>query len=800
MKLKRLLTVVFCLVMTLCLAVLPPFEAIAVAAENEAVIDPLKNVLSDGTLRRPVGPESPMYIVHVDTWVTPDPQAVVELIPEEILPYCVFNISLSVSGLSATSAEEEGLSMVAEYGYEIAKSWLRILGELNCWAMIQPASGGPCHFPDYGIDEDLENTLYGEFFREYPNFLGFNYCEQFWGYDQEGFTGSCQERYIHFANLLELTNKYGGYLVVSWCGNQWSPGINPIAMLKTIPEWEEACSKYHQNYILCEKYTQLSYIADMESLVLGTYLAGYCDNFGIRYDETGWTPGAGDDYVMSTGLPIYFERMILNGATVIDGPELSFQDCILEGKTVETEDGLTTRTWYMTNQFENVAMDSFKKMIDGTFRIPTREEVIERTKVIIVNDVTTGDIDNQFSIPTNLTEGLYRMEGDGNLKDNHNLYKSTGRYPTVPMCHAISDETADLFDVVVYKSDYRNYWKNVDAKVEDFNEMFDVQYTGDMYAAHYDNVWVTYNPYKANQTASANIPLQYNTCNSIDLEYSRYTTGVIKETADALSIYLNNYDENNVIKPRKDIIVINGASNEPSVTYTDRGVGTLKPTVKTSWEDGVCTIEVTHNGAIQLEISCSGSAADRLTAPAEVVMSVPEAAPDYYGTLQHEVEYFEYSGVKNILKNASTHPVDFYTAQGFIVLGEEAAELRETVEIHTGGTYNLQLRYTSDTDYSGLSLYVNGKKVSLSAMNATLSLEDWLTANADVKLKEGTNEIVIKTKSGQGDLYLDNFTLTPVSYGAVSGASNIPVLYIIIGVAAVIIAICTVVIVRALKK
>ena len=111
------------------------------------------------------------------------------------------------------------------------------------------------------------------------------------------------------------------------------------------------------------------------------------------------------------------------------------------------------------------------------------------------------------------------------------------------MCHAISDETADLFDVVVYKSDYRNYWKNVDAKVEDFNEMFDVQYTGDMYAAHYDNVWVTYNPYKANQTASANIPLQYNTCNSIDLEYSRYTTGVIKETADALSIYLNNYDE-----------------------------------------------------------------------------------------------------------------------------------------------------------------------------------------------------------------------------------------------------------------
>ena len=56
---------------------------------------------------------------------------------------------------------------------------------------------------------------------------------------------------------------------------------------------------------------------------------------------------------MATGLPIYFERMVLNGATVIDGPELTFQDCILEGGSAETEDGLTTRTWYKTSQFDN---------------------------------------------------------------------------------------------------------------------------------------------------------------------------------------------------------------------------------------------------------------------------------------------------------------------------------------------------------------------------------------------------------------------------------------------------------------
>lgn len=105
-------------------------------------------------------------------------------------------------------------------------------------------SGGQCHFPDYKADDDLENTIFAEFFRDYPNFLGYNYCEQFWGFEQESFPISCQDRYRHFAALLKLCNKYGGYLNVSWCANQWSPSINPLAMLKQVPEWEAACRQY----------------------------------------------------------------------------------------------------------------------------------------------------------------------------------------------------------------------------------------------------------------------------------------------------------------------------------------------------------------------------------------------------------------------------------------------------------------------------------------------------------------------------------------------------------------------------
>lgn len=165
---------------------------------------------------------------------------------------------------------------------------MKACADKGVWTMIQPSSGGQCHFPDYSADYDLDNTVFGEFFRDYPNFLGYNYCEQFWGFASQDFPVTYQQRYDHFAALLKLCNKYGGYLDVSWCENQWGSVLNPVAMLKTNSNWEKACRTYAQNFILEEKYTQCSYIADVESEVDGAYISGYCGNYGVRWDDTGW--------------------------------------------------------------------------------------------------------------------------------------------------------------------------------------------------------------------------------------------------------------------------------------------------------------------------------------------------------------------------------------------------------------------------------------------------------------------------------------------------------------------------------
>src|SRR6187402_667182 len=66
-------------------------------------------------LRRPISQNQPMWLIHIDTWNYADPQKIIALIPPDIRPFVVMNISLSISHDEAT-----GRYQVAEYGYEVA--------------------------------------------------------------------------------------------------------------------------------------------------------------------------------------------------------------------------------------------------------------------------------------------------------------------------------------------------------------------------------------------------------------------------------------------------------------------------------------------------------------------------------------------------------------------------------------------------------------------------------------------------------------------------------------------------------
>ena len=709
----------------------------------------------NAALRRPITPNSPMWLIHIDTWNYADPQKIIDLIPLDIRPYVVMNISLSISHDVTTSQFK-----VAEYGYEIAKSWVRICAENQMWVMIQPSSGGYTQFSD----SDL--SVYEEFYTQYPNFIGFNYAEQFWGFGDanDPLSPTWTTRMNHFANLLKLSNQYGGYLSVSWCGNQYSPSINPMAMLKLNPNFATACKNYTENFILSEKYTQQAYQSDMESLCLGSYLSGFSGNYGIRYDDTGWTDTSGthNNFTMATAGAPHLEHAMLTGQTVIDGPELIWTQCFRETNRIASSNGYTSRNWETFPQFENVSVDLFRKIVDGTVRIPTRREVIDRTKVVVINNVNSGTQDDIYSTPTTLFNGLYTMDGDGNLLNNKTFFKKSGRYPTIPTVFQLDDTDAKSFQVQVNKTDYNTRWSTISAKTTELNTLFPQEYTGDLYAGRHENGWVVYNPYKTGQIASANIPFKYNTCSSMDLTFSQYTSGVVKETANQLKFYLNNYD--NVIDTtlKTDIIKINGCNSEPNFSFLDRA-NHQSSDVTTSWSGGVYTLTVKHNGALDITVDCSGSATGRLTNYTNATL------------LNHKNQLFTLDLVSTkqnilIIKNVSKVVtggkmilIRNYTGQGYITFGTNAAaSVRDEIHALRKGTYQLKIRYSApDVTVTSVDLYINGNKVATPTFTKTADASTWNVYTQNVNLNTGNNEIRLEANTtGSGNINFDNIVFT----------------------------------------
>lgn len=79
------------------------------------------------------------------------------------------------------------------------------------------------------------------------------------------------------------------------------------------------------------------------------------------------------------------------------------------------------------------------------------------------------------------------MNGDGNLKDNHNLYKSTGRYQTIPTVYALKDDLAKSIEVQVNQSQIASRWSSIEAKQNKFNKLYTSDYYGNCYASRNEN-------------------------------------------------------------------------------------------------------------------------------------------------------------------------------------------------------------------------------------------------------------------------------------------------------------------------
>ena len=87
-----------------------------------------------------------------------------------------------------------------------------------------------------------------------------------------------------------------------------------------------------------------------------------------------------------------------------------------------------------------------------------------------------------------------------------------------------------------------------------------------------------------------------------------------------MTFYLGNYDNQINLGSRTDTFTIYGSSSQPTYSWVDRASHSVS-TVTSGWTNGVWTLTVLHNGALDITVNCFGTGTGRLTSytPATVV-------------------------------------------------------------------------------------------------------------------------------------------------------------------------------------
>ena len=754
--------------------------------------------------RRPIDPQHPMYIIHIDAWNYPDPQQIIDLIPEDIKPYVCLNLSLSCAYNTTTKYHQKPENAVLTF-----KSWASVCCQNNVWFMCQHASGGHCHIKD----DDLDTFEY--FFKHYKNFLGWNYAEQFWGFGEpnDEYSMTDVSRIQLFSKLVPMSHKYGGVLVVSFCGNIYSHPLNPVAMMKRNADLLNACRQYPEAILWCYKYTTAACWYNNESVCLGPFVSGLAKNYGLRYDNCGWDGGTGGfekarygsersnrTYPESVGIGPVLDQIVNNGACVYDGPELIWTQCFKESwnRPVDGE-GFAHRNWSTYTQFDNIWIDMFRKILDGTIHIATRDEVVDRTKAVIIQDFPINQDDGYwqkwkaYATKDELYDGLYEQTdpmnyNGGNKDQNWLFFKKTGRYQAIPVVNDLYDSKAKSIPVQVKQTEivWNGKWGNTNTKVNEFNSLYPQEYTGDLFASRHKNEWVVYYPfsyyYGYEKNASASMDLKYNTCSKLDITMQKFDAGVVKEYSDHLDFYLNNF-RTDTTAVKTATIKVTGASSKPSFTYKNRSInnsisGGLN--VSENWSNNVYTLTVRHMGPVDIRINCKGNASGRRTDYLyDNILTPVQPDNNYYGPIITEGEVFDYKNVQQVVTDAyaQQNSIHNHSGLGFVMMGtNSAAAIRTSLKVAKAGQYYVKFRYSAPN--GGMSNYRlcidnQSNEVGTVSFNNTGNYSSWQETSNTVSLSAGTHKFYLKAVSGGNNLAIDQMTLVPTDYQEtiVSGSS-----------------------------
>ena len=621
----------------------------------------------------------------------------------------------------------------------------------------------------------------------HPNFLGWNFAEQFWGFD-DGDMGSATQvgQIALFAELVKMSHEYGGFLTISFCGNIWSHGLSPVGMMKRNSNLLKACRAYPEAILWLYKYTQPWCFYNAESTTFSPFISGLAKNYGVRYDRCGWC-GAMDGivgqnkakYPIAAGIGTTMEQCGINGGAVWDGPETIPDECFKESNK-STVDGYTRRNWTTYEGFRGAWIDMWRKIIDGTIYIPTRKEVVDSTRIVILANTTSGSDEDKYATWGTLFDGLYKQNdptniGNGQWMDNRCYFKSTGRYRTIPLCVELYDSLAKSIPVQMKRATAKSRWNTVSKKQKDFNEQYPVLSEGDLFVSRVQNQLVTYMPYSylnSKRTATGRVALKYNTCDSLTLTLGILGSGIVREYSDHIDFYLNNF-RTDTTKVVAETIVIKGATAEPSYTMKKGLLATGSASAQWDAETSTYTLTVKHKGGIDITVNCVGSNTDRKDSSLFTLHSSlpqPQQPAAFHGPIIIEAENMDYKNVKEIkLVNPYVNyfpDIVEFAGNGFVDMGTSTSgTLRHQLTLREGedGEYRISVRYSNSVKAGKMKATVNGTATQLDIEKTNKN--DWRKATFTATLKAGKNNLLL-TNTGGISMYIDQIIYTPADVEA----------------------------------
>ena len=414
----------------------------------------------------------------------------------------------------------------------------------------------------------------------------------------------------------------------------------------------------------------------------------------------------------------------------------------------------------------------FRKIIDGTMYIPTREEVVGKTKIAVIADRNSGSDEEKYCSWGSLYDNIYKQndpfnaKGQGQWMDNNCYFKSTGRYAAIPVCIGMYDDLAKAVPLQVKKSERNRVWPTEDAKVNDFNKYYQEKYTGDLYVSRFRNQMITYTPYSiynGKSTAKAKMVLDYNTCNQLQLEWGKLSSGAIREYADHIDFYLNNY-RIDTVRQVTDKIVITGASSEPTYTFAKRTDATTGA-ITSNWDAGrsVFTLLVSHNGPVDVTVNCKGTATNRKIdyLPSEALTAdMPVQPAAYSGPVTIEAEDMDYKAIGACVTNPyySRSKVRGHSGNGFMEMGRNAGgSLRHRIKMDKAGDYKIAVKYSAKRA-GKLDVVLNG--VTKQAAIEKCGTNQWKKTFVEAAMTQGDNTLYINNTEGI-DMMIDYIVYMP---------------------------------------